>query len=327
MAIFNIKLSKARKKGFTLVELAISITIIGLIASSALSVAISNDDYTRTTETKLKLDRIEEAIAGYAVLNKRIPCPADGTLAITNTNFGIEGTPSVSGGQGKCASNNFNDTANIHMGTVPVTTLQLPDDYMFDGWGRRISYVVDARFANNAATNVSCDGTISTVCFQHTSNGSLTVRNSAGGTRSTTAMYVLFSHGINGHGAFPKNGGATRVGGFPSGNPYRDNSAAEFENAEFDKDNANTAFDAIYVQKPFTRNDDTTSATREYFDDIVRYKNTNELITETGYIWFDSTCVNAATVVNNPESNNCTNADDEDTCEQLALEIYSRCLR
>lgn len=315
-------------KGFSLTELSVSLVIIGTIAASAISMAITNDSYNKIRETNDKMDRIEEALAGFVSINQRLPCPADGTLAITHANFGLEGTPTTT----SCPNANFNYGANatkISGGVIPTTTLQLPDDYMFDGWGRRFTYVVNVYDANNSTTNTNCYTDY--FCFISVWNLAFTINFDAGGMPwPQDVTYILISHGENGHGAYPKNGGATRINGFPVGNPYRSGSAAELENAELDVNGNATAFDNVFVYKNFVKKDDTTlaAASREYFDDIIRYKDHSKLVWDTGYYWHNYFCVYAKNVIDNPGStNDCTGAADEGMCQNFATEVYNRCLR
>lgn len=306
-----------RQKGFSLTELSVSMTIIALVAGSALSVAITSDFNAKKSQTQSKLDRIEEAMAGYLGINRRLPCPADGELTPANANFGLEGTPDVTG----CTDSNFDDTADVFTGVVPVRTLQLPDDFMFDGWGRRYTYAVDYRFANNDNTNPDCDGGVtSDICFIDTPAGSITVQDGSGGNRTLTAVYVILSHGQNGHGAFTKNGSATRVNAYAASlaNPY--DYTGELENAHLDTNGADTAYNAVFLLR-----DDVATEGGEYFDDIVRFKLKSHLIKDAGAVFFESLCRDARSIVDSG-NNACTGAGGEDDCEQFATEINERCL-
>lgn len=323
-----------KKQGFSLAEMSVVLVIVGFIASSAISVAINSDYTTKRDETESKLLRIEEALAGYVATNHRLPCPADGTLAITNANFGIELN---SGASPPVCTKNFN-VGNIWGGVVPVTTLQLPDDFMFDGWGRRIDYIVDYRFTiSETTTGATCDasGSGSDICFRDitapTASTIITVKNSSGATRASNAIYVLLSHGENGHGAFPKTGSATtaRINGFPSGNPYRNSTASadELTNAKVDNDGATvTPYTATFVMREYTRNDDTAAAAtaRIYFDDQLRYKTKAQLVKASGASIYEIICKTALDIING--SNDCVNAANSTQCETFATEANSTCL-
>lgn len=315
MAIFYMYKHKKHSKGFSLVELSIALTIIGMIAGSAISVAINSDSYSKTVETETKLDRIEEALAGFVALNKRLPCPADGEDLQTDSNFGLEGTLVAA----DCVNHNFS-TLEVREGVVPVRTLNLPDDFMFDGWDGRISYRVDRRFANNETTNASgCLGTAGNLCYRDaTALSHLQIGYINGDFLNP--IYITFSHGENSHGAFTKYGGATRINAFPTGNPYRDNSVREILNSHFDVDGSPTSYSRITWAINL-------SATDRYFDDIVRYKTKSQITREAGAVFYDSTCKAAADIVEAPGTNDCTGANSEAECESFATELYTRCLQ
>jgi prepilin-type N-terminal cleavage/methylation domain-containing protein len=328
-------------RGFSLVEMSIVLVIIGFIASSAISVAITTDYTTKRDETESKLDRIEEALAGYVSTNHRLPCPANGALASSSATFGLEVvTAGAAGNPQTCDSGsvNFTDAVatpnTVYGGVIPIRTLSLPDDFMFDGWGRRIDYVVHMSFANNDLTNTGCAATpvTSTACFRETAAGTIRVNDASGTARTTTAAYVLLSHGENGHGAFPKTGSAkdARINGFPTGNPFRDSTASanEFTNAKVDNAGAVTAYTATFVMRDYTRNDDTAAAAnaRTYFDDQIRFREKSQIVRAAGGYIYESICKTALGVVNGTATD-CTTASDSTQCTTFATEVNSRCLQ
>lgn len=342
-----------RQYGFSLTELSVSLAIIGLIAASAISVAITNDYSNKLSETENKLDRIEEALVGFLTISKRLPCPADGSLALDNTNFGLETLPNSTSipGSTRCASANRSDETifgtldagggNIYMGVIPVTTLQLPDEFMFDGWGNRISYIITHSFANNETTNTACDGDgTNDFCFIDEPQGRIIVLDESGTARTPTtpspgrkAVYALISHGPNGHGAYPKGGGTTRKNAFATGTPYTDNTAFsdEVENAHFnesgsDTPSANEIDDTIVMRDYIEFENATSAANRRYFDDIVRFKTKSQVVHAAGKVVYDSICRDASTIIDSPLDNACSGADDEDSCLDFATEIDDRCL-
>lgn len=317
----------ANCRGFSLTELSISLAIIAVIAGSTLSLAVTSDRSVKLHETKGKMEHIQEALLAYLSNNKRLPCPADGTLAQSNANFGIEATTGINP---MSCNANFNDGSNIYYGVVPVTTLQLPDDFMFDGWGNRISYAVDIRYANNLTTNANCSGQI---CFRDVPAGtSIIVRDASATARTSRAIYVLYSHGANGHGAFLKNGGATRINAYATstGTPFTDSAsyADELENAHLNAAGSNTTFNNIFVDRDYINFSNTTvAANKRYFDDVVMWKTKKQIVNELGYQLYSSLCNDAATVINNPSSNNCTGAASEANCNIFANQINQLCLQ
>ena len=300
-----------RAYGFSLVELSIVLAIISVTLGGALTIATKKTESDKANETEQKLNEIEQALEQYVIDNQRLPCPADGSKTIDATSanaFGVAGSADDS----SCGDANFNDGANVYLGVVPVKTLGLSDETMIDGWGRRISYAVDYRFANNNVTNEDCDGTTSTVCLQYTSAGGITVNDASGTARTTEAVYVLVSHGKNGHGAYPYYGSSTRIS-FPS----------SVDDDEEDNSGSDSPFDAVFVQKTATGT----------FDDEVRYKPKWQLINDANGITDDNICDPAKEVIDTPDvaggdpENSCSDATDVSVCEALAAKIYTLCLQ
>lgn len=294
--------------GFSLVELSVVLIIIGVTLGSGLTLATKKTEADKAYETETKLDNIEEALTLHLGDNLRLPCPADGSLAFSNASFGDEGTPSSTA----CASSNFNDSGNVYAGIIPTKTLGLPDDQAIDGWGRRFTYVIDYRLANNTTTNGTCSGNSN--CFQATTNGSITVNDASGTARTTQAVYVLISHGKNGHGAYLRNGSATRL----------DNDSTdtdEQQNSMYDQNGVNiTPYNDTFVQK--------TSTTT--FDDVVRYKLRWQVVDGTDGVTSASVCSAVKDVVDNPDpasNSTCTGASSITVCEALATKIHQLCFQ
>lgn len=295
--------------GFSLVELSVVLAIIGVTLGGALTIATKKSEASKVEETNTKLNLIEHALERYVAINERLPCPADGSQVIDKTSdntYGVEGEPSLNG----CTNSNFNNGNTIYSGVVPVKTLGLEDEAMIDGWGRRISYVVDYHFTNNSTTNPACDGTNSTVCFQYTTTGTLHVNDGNGAARTSEAVYVLISHGKNGHGAFTYYGSNTRIS-FPTSQ----------DSDEVDNSGSQPSYDLTFIQKSPT----TT------FDDIVRYKPKWQLINDANGILDTHVCIPAKNVVDHPDvqggdaENSCSNASDVALCQTLAAKIHHLC--
>lgn len=72
------------QKGFTLVELAIVLVIIGLIVGAGITVWRTTLESTRLSTTKSNLENIKSAVINFAMANGRLPCP-DSTIPPNNT--------------------------------------------------------------------------------------------------------------------------------------------------------------------------------------------------------------------------------------------------
>ncbi len=80
------RLIQMRSNGFTLIEMAVVLLIIGLLLGGVLAPLSTQIDNDRRKETSNTLKQISDALLGYAVANVRLPCPD------TNGD-GLEDTP------------------------------------------------------------------------------------------------------------------------------------------------------------------------------------------------------------------------------------------
>lgn len=131
------KFSEASQHGFTLVEMAVVLLIVGMLLNG-LFVALGNSaESSNRSEASSKLQQIEEALYGFAQANGRLPCPAT-----ANAPAALLGQENPAGG-GDCAAG-FGSAAH---GFVPAVTLgiQGPVDnlgLLLDPWGRPYRYSV-----------------------------------------------------------------------------------------------------------------------------------------------------------------------------------------
>ena len=118
------KLIFSRKKhgGFTLVEMAVVLVIIGLLLGGLLVPLSTQVENERRTQTQKKLEEIKEALLGFAIVNDRLPCPD------TNAD-GSEDTG--------CGANAFGD--------IPWQQLGVANQ---DSWGQTFKYGVDVGFTS-----------------------------------------------------------------------------------------------------------------------------------------------------------------------------------
>jgi prepilin-type N-terminal cleavage/methylation domain-containing protein len=66
-------------RGFTLVELAVVVLVVGLLIGSLLVPLSTQVDQRNATEAQRRLEDAREALIGYAIANQRFPCPASDT--------------------------------------------------------------------------------------------------------------------------------------------------------------------------------------------------------------------------------------------------------
>jgi prepilin-type N-terminal cleavage/methylation domain-containing protein len=118
--------------GFSLVEMAIVLAIVGVLIGSMMMTLSAQVDQRNFNETQRRLESAREALLAFAILNGRLPCPA-----APATGGASDGQESPTGG-GSCT--------NYLNGYLPARTLAIqPSDssgYAVDAWGNRIRYVV-----------------------------------------------------------------------------------------------------------------------------------------------------------------------------------------
>ncbi len=162
-----------KERGFTLVEVAVVMIIGGIIVAVLMdNVAVSLKN-ARMKETRNKLEFVQNELELFLERNGRYPCPADPAAQVDTNEFGRENTTLCTG--------------TVSQGALPVRTLNLPDDMVFDSYKGRFTYAVTTSLAS-AATYT-------------TTGGGITVTDSGGNNVMTNAHYVIVSHGENSAGA------------------------------------------------------------------------------------------------------------------------------
>jgi len=242
-----------RERGFTLVEIVVVIAILGVLLTMLAAISSSIVGQQRREATRQRLATVETALTVFVSQNLRLPCPADGRVAGTNANAGLE---AISGS----SCNVGGSMGSQQHGVVPWRALGLSEQDVTDGWGNRLTYRVSTAFIVAPSMNMTyCDpggsnttalslaspgGYCDPTCVAATFPGSCTkpstvtagrglrVRNLAGGTvmdetatPSTGAAYLVISHGENGAGSYSNLGVLQAASSTPSGTDEAKNNA------------------------------------------------------------------------------------------------------
>jgi len=171
-----------RTQGFTLVEISIVLVIVGLLIGGLITPLGVQLEQRRAADTRKAMEEARDALAGFAVRNGYLPCPA---ISASN------GLEDRSGD--RC-------TGERRIGFLPWATLGLPK---LDSWGRLYLYSVTPAFSDSA------------VIFRLNTPRDITVasRDAAGAlvqaSESNDIPAVILSHGRNGYGAYSEQG--TRI--------------------------------------------------------------------------------------------------------------------
>ena len=115
------KIQPAKKlQGFSLVELAVVLVLIGIVMTMGLKMVTATLENASYSETKSKQELIKVALIGFLRTNGRLPCPDNSGSAVVAS--GVEVSP-------------CHGTAADGYGVVPWITLGIPRDSVVDGWG------------------------------------------------------------------------------------------------------------------------------------------------------------------------------------------------
>lgn len=218
-----------RERGAVLLLVVAIVLIIILASLSQLALKEVGKRFDQKNILQTRLDALETAFVNFVVLNKRLPCPADGRIASNAANAGIE----IS----------FPACNQQRYGVVPWATLGLSEEQAMDLWGARMSYRVDPALAGNVTPlmnmsncDVSGSGSVAAggACRTPTptcvanpatctspatflASKGLDVWNGIGGAAGwaarvnnrisgSGAAFVLISHGDTGAGAYNSRG-------------------------------------------------------------------------------------------------------------------------
>lgn len=263
----------SRTRGFTIFELALSLTIMAVLGVGILIPFVAQVSQRKIADTERILEQAREALLGYATATGRLPCPA------TASSKGFE---SFAAG-GTVANGNCTLTGTHFIGYLPAATLGFTpidaEGFAIDGWAagdqNRIRYAVanepvngslrpftrtdgmrDATAAAIATAEllyVCASGVSSSVVGVHC--GLSTALGTGGsGTLTFNAPAVIWSSGAN------ATTGGTGVD--EAQNPHANNTATP----------PNGSADRVFVSHT------TTNITGNEFDDVVTWLSVGTLV-------------------------------------------------
>ncbi len=199
--------------GFTLIELAIVLVILGLVLGGLVVPLATQVQSRKVNETEAIIGEIKESLYGYAIANGRLPCPA--TIAAN----GMENRRNDDAGIGPIDAQTDGCRGGSYSGLLPWATLGVPE---MDAWGNRFRYRVTNEFtrANGDATAIGfcvspgpvVPGTDPNACtLELMDAGDLIVETRDPTTKtkrnlSTQVPAAVVSFGRNGHGATNNQG-------------------------------------------------------------------------------------------------------------------------
>jgi prepilin-type N-terminal cleavage/methylation domain-containing protein len=163
-----------KQHGFSLVEIAIVLVIVGLMVGGLLTPLSMQLEQRKAADTQRALDDAREALVGFAVRYGYLPCPA------------------ISASDGQEDRSGSRCTDERREGYLPWATLGLA---RLDAWNHLYRYSVTPAFADSANRFKLVTARDITV---YTRDG---LGNLAAATAAADIPAVILSHGKNGYGA------------------------------------------------------------------------------------------------------------------------------
>jgi prepilin-type N-terminal cleavage/methylation domain-containing protein len=195
-------------RGFTLTEMAVVIAIITLLIGGAMATLSSIIETRNNEEATRRLNAAVDALIGYAVVNKRLPCPAVCTDPPTCSAGGVE---APAGGGAACTNPYGGFLPGRTIGFTPVDS----SGYGTDPWGNKIRYAVAQTVdttggvcpaaqhfttaANLKSNGVGCKpNDLDILCSTVAAGVSATCNSTIRVADQNTIVFIVFSTGKNG---------------------------------------------------------------------------------------------------------------------------------
>jgi len=159
-------------KGFTLLEMAIVMVVLGLLLGGILMPLSTQMEKKDRDETQKILEEIRDALIGYTMANGRLPCPdtdGDGTIDMGSSCSNIQGT-------------------------IPWADLGVGKE---DAWGQLFTYRVTGDFADTN-DGTGCGTSTAGVSFSLCSVADIDVLDAAAGNPVANQIpAIVIAHGSN----------------------------------------------------------------------------------------------------------------------------------
>ena len=217
--------NREKSSGYTLIEMSIVMIVVGVILAAS---AVAYDLFLRNkkeVQTEISMSQITVSIGNFRAQYGRYPCPASLTAARGSADYGREKSDctdltvaigTCSAAEGYCVEqseagrtiDHDNDGATptptpeirprVRRGALPFKSMNVPEEYAYDGYGNRIVYVVTERLAVANTFNLAHGG-ISIVDDQTPTPESLLEAPGVG-------HFLIISPGRNNAGGYNNNG-------------------------------------------------------------------------------------------------------------------------
>lgn len=192
--LYSSSFKPSPEAGFSLLELAIVLVILGMIGSLSLPLLTAHKTRTALLKTQAHQTYVVSALAAYVEKNRRFPCPGEAHKG--GDQFGLA--------QESCRR----DKAR---GIIPFKTLGISEIYARDGFTRLMTYVIEPELTKRPIDPYEERGGGITL---KTEEGLLVIPPPKTGEKNPNYIaFILISHGESGIGAYLGNGQPGQITG------------------------------------------------------------------------------------------------------------------
>jgi len=222
------------QRGFSLIELAVVLVIVGLLVGGGIAALNSATQQTRRIEAERQLVHVRDALYGYAMAEGRLPCP--------DTDYPPDGWENWPDDRETNTAGTDCDAAG---GALPWVQIGLGRR---DPWGNPLHYRVDVNSPNFADP----DSDIDDPAFDLSDSANLEVEDGDGGTIVDSAPAVIVSFGPQGSQVWTDGSYVCPATGFSNDeNENCDNTNNTFIATEYrPPDSPNGRFDDVLIWIP-----------------------------------------------------------------------------
>lgn len=240
--------ASGRQRGFTLIELAVVIAVVGLLAAGAVTSFSAIRTNTKIKETRRVMNTAELLLQGFLASENRLPCPAELDSVPSDSDYGLEARSS-----GVCAGALEVGGTNLFWGAFPAKSVGATVSDMADGWGSRLFYMVNGDAAeDDALTSTDWTEGDSIVLWDD-------IARDSDAEVITNGVVAIMSSGANANGGYPVTSGT------PFDNPPA-GADGERENLNLDGD------DGGFVTLNYSTDPN------DPFDDVVRVFTEDDIV-------------------------------------------------
>lgn len=210
------------QRGFIMLAMVATMLVTATVVLSLKMLNAMDTKAANQNDVTRRLEAVKQALVQFALINGRLPCPANSTLLTATNDSGLSDPVG--------AVTNCTNPQNA--GTVPWASLGIAREASLDPWGRKLTYrVYQTASGFTQGNGARCDTGPTTPPPQACNAAAFTVVPQSG-PNLTDIAFVVISHGSTGYGArlaqggqlapLPAAGNTAERNNYSAGGPFHD---------------------------------------------------------------------------------------------------------